>query len=130
MSSDPPPRGTWQILTRADWALIALLAALIAGLLLHQGRAGAGAAVVVEVDGQPPRSWPLSPPRTLRLAGPLGESRVEISGQGARFLASPCPEQRCVRQGWISREGEMAACLPNRISLRIAGQGGMDALSR
>lgn len=121
-------RGAGQVLTRADRALIALLVAGIAGLLFHQGRARTGAEVIVEVDGQPPQMYPLSSPQILRLWGPLGESRVEIAARGARFVASPCPEQRCVYQGWIHRRGEAAACIPNRIALRIAG--GLDALSR
>lgn len=120
------------MLTSADWALIAVLAAGIAGLLLFQWRqASPGDAVVVEAEGQPAQIYPLSSPRLLRLAGPLGESQVEIAGQAARFIAAPCPEKLCMRQGWISRRGEVAACVPNRIVLRIAGAGtAVDALSR
>jgi hypothetical protein len=56
---------------------------------------------------------------------------VEIAGQRARIVSSPCPEQRCVLQGWIRRQGEMAACLPNHIVLHIeGGSETVDALSR
>ena len=31
-----------------------------------------------------------------------------------RFLKSDCPDQICVKTGWLTEGGHMAACLPNR----------------
>ncbi|MBI2502087.1 MAG: NusG domain II-containing protein [Candidatus Latescibacteria bacterium] len=116
--------------TRADWILAALLVALSLGSQAFLGRRPPGSEVVVERDDRLQR-WPLSLDQILYLDGPLGQSRVEIAGQRARILSSPCPEQRCVLQGWIHRRGEVAACLPNHLVLRIEGQGeAVDALSR
>ena len=116
--------------TSADWVLIGLLMASVLGSWVFREGRPEGSEVVVESGGQRQRC-PLATPRVLYLDGPLGQSRVEIASPGARIAASPCPEQRCVQQGWIRRRGEVAACLPNRIVLRIEGQGGtIDALSR
>jgi hypothetical protein len=38
-----------------------------------------------------------------------------------RFLESDCPNQICVHTGWISKANQIAACLPNRILVKIVG---------
>lgn len=43
-----------------------------------------------------------------------------------RFAQADCPDQICVRTGWISRPGQIAACVPGRLILKIEGQSGED----
>jgi len=38
-----------------------------------------------------------------------------------RFLESDCPNQICVFTGWIHRTNQIAACLPNRVLIKIVG---------
>ena len=38
-----------------------------------------------------------------------------------KFLESDCPNQICVYTGWIYRANQIAACLPNRILVKIVG---------
>ena len=38
-----------------------------------------------------------------------------------RYTQSPCRNQYCVHQGWLSRAGQVAVCLPNQISLELLG---------
>lgn len=116
--------------TPADLILAVLLVVLSLGSWVLLGRRPPGSQLVVESAAQLQRH-PLNQDQILYLEGPLGRSRVEIGGQGARIATSPCPEQRCVLQGWIRRQGEVAACLPNHVVLRIeGGDGEVDALSR
>jgi hypothetical protein len=62
----------------------------------------------------------------------LGTTRVEISEKGVRVLDSPCPYKLCVKSGAIDRSGETLVCLPNRVVVRITGDGkeAVDAVSR
>lgn len=62
--------------------------------------------------------------RTIAVRGPLGVTRVEVRGNSARVVSSPCPDQICVRMGWLSRVGEYAACIPNRaiVTVEISGE--------
>jgi len=72
-------------------------------------------------------------PRRLRIAGPLGITEVAIGDGGARIAASPCPHQLCVRRGRLERAGQLAACVPNRVLVEIAGRrrpGALDGVSR
>ena len=39
------------------------------------------------------------------------------------FIASDCPDKICVKTGFISHPGQMAACLPNRVAIKIVAAG-------
>ena len=43
----------------------------------------------------------------------------EIRDGRIAFIESDCPDQICVRTGFIGQEGQMAACLPNRLVLSL-----------
>jgi len=43
----------------------------------------------------------------------------EVSGGQIAFIKSDCPDQVCVRAGFLNRSGQMAVCLPNRVILHI-----------
>jgi hypothetical protein len=98
-------------------------ALLLLGWLYLQHWSGSGAAefaMIVDGSGHEQRI-PLSEHRTLTIEGPLGVSVIEIEEGAARFASSPCANQYCVHNGWLRSGGALAACLPNRIVLALAG---------
>ncbi len=66
-------------------------------------------------------SYDLNQTRDLRIHGPKGDALVSIDEGKVRFKQSPCTNQYCVHQGWLSRVGQIAICLPNQISLQLIG---------
>ena len=46
---------------------------------------------------------------------------IEIDGRTIRFSKSTCPDQVCVRTGALTRSGQTAVCLPNRVIVRLRG---------
>jgi hypothetical protein len=66
-------------------------------------------------------TYDLNQTRELKIAGPIGESLISINQGKVRFKQSPCRNQYCVHQGWLSRAGQVAICLPNQISLQLMG---------
>ena len=69
--------------------------------------------------------------RELTVDGRLGLSRLKVENGQVRFATSPCRNQVCVHSGWLSHSGDAAACLPNRVSIVLSGDGsaGVDAMS-
>jgi hypothetical protein len=65
--------------------------------------------------------YDLNQKRELHVKGPLGESIIMINNGQARFKQSPCPNQYCVHQGWLSHAGQVAICLPNQVGLQLLG---------
>ncbi len=65
---------------------------------------------------------PLTAHRRLHVQGPLGASVLEVSEGRVRFVASPCRGQQCVHSGWLSRAGDVAACLPNGVTVAVTGR--------
>ena len=66
-------------------------------------------------------TYSLAQNRTIDLQGPIGITRIVIADGKARFERSPCPNQYCVHQGWLSHKGQAAICLPNQVSLELLG---------
>lgn len=63
----------------------------------------------------------LNQERNLVVHGPIGDSHIVIHQGKVRFASSPCNSQYCVHQGWLSQAGQVAICLPNRVSVELIG---------
>ena len=66
-------------------------------------------------------TYDLNQRRELKITGAMGVSLISINQGKVRFKQSPCLNQYCVHQGWLSRVGQVAICLPNQISLQLMG---------
>ncbi|CCQ90947.1 conserved exported hypothetical protein [Nitrospina gracilis 3/211] len=117
--------------TRADKILIACLFA--ANLALFSGidyTRTAGDWVVIEVSQKEVKRLPLKVNQLVHVEGPLGETEVQIQDGKARILKSPCSRKLCIKSGYIHYADRIAACLPNRVVVRILGSTyrGIDAV--
>ena len=54
----------------------------------------------------------------------------QIQEKKIRFIDTECPDKLCENVGFISKPGETAICLPNRVTLKITGgtSSGMDGV--
>jgi hypothetical protein len=59
--------------------------------------------------------------RKIPVDGLLGRSLLQIEDGRIRFTESPCPGRYCIHTGWISRTGQVAACLPNGVVVEVEG---------
>lgn len=66
-------------------------------------------------------TYDLNQMRELHIHGRIGDAHISIAQGKVRFKQSPCNNQYCVHQGWLSRAGQVAICLPNQISLQLIG---------
>ncbi|MCR5610876.1 MAG: NusG domain II-containing protein [Clostridiales bacterium] len=116
---------------RNDLILLAsiLLAALAAwGVLKLAQRPGKY--VVVEIDGKTSAVYPLDTDLRLDIKTEGGHVNTLVISEGRAYVESAdCPDKLCVKQRAISRTGETVICLPHKLVIRIAGEGGVDTVS-
>lgn len=46
---------------------------------------------------------------------------IRVEKGRIRFLSADCPDNLCVKSGWLSKKGDTAVCLPNRVLIKIEG---------
>ena len=88
-------------------------------LLPHGGTSDCTAEIWI--DGQMVRSiyLPQAPDEVISLAEYGKEVQLEVKNHRIAFISSDCPDKVCIHNGWLSREGEQAICLPNRVSVTL-----------
>jgi hypothetical protein len=76
----------------------------------------------------PDKTWifQLEAEERVSVAGSIGETIVEIRNGRAAIVSSPCNGQTCVAAGEINKNGQWAACLPNRVFILIEGASDAD----
>lgn len=113
----------WLSLFRpGDWLVLLATAAAVAASLPLLWQAGIGEHAVIRQEGRIFATLDLGQARRIEVGGPLGNTLIAVEPGRARVVADPGPRQYCVRQGWLSRPGEIAICAPNRVSLQITGR--------
>ena len=102
---------------------IVLLAGIAGWLVLSISlwQSGPASQAQVRRDGILVAAYALNEDRTVSIDGALGATVIRIESGRARVVSDPGPRQYCVKQGWLSRPGEMALCAPNHVSLSLTG---------
>jgi hypothetical protein len=113
----------WRALLRpGDYLVIAAglaACAALSPLLLAGGRPDKA---LIRVDGKLVTEIDLAARKTVAVDGPLGRTTIAVESGRARVVSDPSPRQYCVRQGWLTRAGDIAICAPNQVSLQITGR--------
>ncbi len=115
-------RALWGAATGADRAvsigLVVLSIALAGGLRVTAPRPDRAR---VTLGDQEVAVLPLAEDRRLVVDGRLGPVVVEVEAGGIRIEESGCPHHLCVAMGVKRRAGEMVACVPNGVVIRLEG---------
>lgn len=116
-------------LLQGDWIVLALGMVMVAWLYAFLWHTEPAGKVRIRTGDTIFATYSLNQERTVEVSGPIGISRIVIHNHQARFESSPCHNQYCVHQGWLTRAGQVAVCLPNRVSLELVGEKGYDSLN-
>ena len=57
--------------------------------------------------------------KTIPIRTEYGYNLIEIGDEKVRVLEADCPDKLDVKQGYISKAGEVIVCLPNRLVIEI-----------
>ncbi|MDT8902269.1 NusG domain II-containing protein [Anaeroselena agilis] len=111
-------------LTRADkWLIGILLAAAAGGIGLNLALLSTTGAQEARVyrEGKLVRSIRLRAGyhEELRLGGAERYNLVVADNGRVKIAAADCPDQLCVRTGWVSVAPQQIVCLPNRVVVKI-----------
>lgn len=104
--------------------LILALAVMIAAGIFFAGhlltaQKGTGD-VQIQINGRITQTLNLKKDCTVEING--GTNTVQIKDGKVRMSEADCPDQICVHQKEISRNGESIICLPNKIVLKIVSE--------
>ena len=104
-----------------DWLILALGTAAVALLFAAWWQDEPAGKLRIRAGDQVYATLSLAQKRTLDVPGPLGISRIEIDNGRARVASDPGRHQYCVKQGWLTRAGQITMCLPNQVSVELLG---------
>lgn len=104
-----------------DWLTLGLGAVLVAALFAALWHGGSASRAIVRAGGKIYAELSLTQNQSISVPGPLGVTRIVVRDGQVRVAADPGPRQYCVRQGWLKAAGEIAICLPNQVSVELAG---------
>lgn len=71
----------------------------------------------------------LSSPLEFELDGAYHDKLIAEKGR-IRFAWADCPDKVCVNTGWLTKPGQSAACVPNRVLVKIVGASEQDVVIR
>ena len=118
-------------ITIGDKFLIAALLILNGWLFASWGVGfSKGDWVVVTVNQKETIRLPLDQDQKTHVKGPIGLTEIEVKNGRARIIRSPCKNKVCIKSGYIRYADRLAACIPNRVVIRIVGKNhrGVDAV--
>ena len=116
-----------------DWIAAVLIFTLATGIwAAGRSQSSGSLTALVRQDGQVVRTIAvtgLSEPITFTLDGAYTNT---IRAENGRICveSATCPGQDCVHTGWLTRAGQSAVCLENRVSITLEGAATLDAIAR
>lgn len=116
------PRGLWAAMTRADRFTAAGILALSAAATLGLRAPDVPARAVVRVGREVVAVLPLDRDGTFPVEGREGIVVLRVEAGAVRVVESSCPEKLCVAMGAKRRPGEVIACVPNALAVRLEGR--------
>lgn len=112
----------WSLFKPGDWIIILVSLIGVIFLYVFLWQKNIPTMVIIYQGGKPFRSVPLQQHQWINVSGPLGKTLIEVEPYRARVYADPSPRQYCVKQGWLTRAGEIAMCLPNQVHIELVGR--------
>ena len=106
-------------LVRDTLLIITLLLIGIILLFVLRGQSNEGSYVIIMYQNEEKARFSLTSDGIYDINN--GKNRIEILGGKVRMTYADCPDELCIRQGWIEFDGQSIICLPNKITVMVSG---------
>jgi hypothetical protein len=115
------PKKLWKSMTAADRILSGSI--LAASLVWAVGARSPerGAVAIVMLGNEEHARIPLDRDALVPLHGTLGEIDLEVRGGAISVVRSECPNHVCIAMGQKRNAGDVLACVPNALVVRVEG---------
>lgn len=117
---------------RNDMSIIAIILISVLLLFLYQYFAAKpGSYISVSYDGEKIAEYSLSTEQEVPVKVKEGENIIVIKDGKAYVKKADCPDQICVNQKSISKEGESIICLPHKLIITVerGSENSLDGMS-
>ena len=116
------PKPIHKHLLIGDWLTIIFSSVMIVYLFQTLWSHEHASKVQIRIGDKVYAAYDLNQQRDIKVHGRIGDAVIHIGQGKVRFAKSPCHNQYCVHQGWLTHSGQVAICLPNQISLELIGE--------
>ena len=111
---------------RGDWILIALIIIIsFAGMFYKvDNLKNSSKSIEIVVDGKVYKSFYISNKnftKKILVKTPKGNNYIYFHDGGVEISDADCKDKVCVRTGIIRNKGQIIACLPHKLYIRIIG---------
>lgn len=106
-------------LLRDTLLIVALLLIGIVLLFVLRGRSSEGSYVLIMYQNDEKARFSLTSNGVYDIND--GKNKIEILDGKVRMIDADCPDELCIRQGWIEYDGQSIICLPNKITVMVSG---------
>lgn len=108
-----------KLFTKVDIIIIAVVLVLGLCLLLLKPSVN-GKRAVIRVDGKEYKTVDLENTDFLEIT--VNDVVIICENNEIYIKSSTCPDKICVNAGHLSKKGQSAVCVPNRVSVEILGE--------
>lgn len=112
----------YKTVRKADIILALVIAAAALCLIFFQPKNGGDVTAQITYNGKVVETIKLKEVEneyTLK----YGSAVILVENGAISFESSGCPSQDCVRSGKLTRGGQAAACIPNRVMISLSSDG-------
>ena len=114
-----------KLITKFDIFLISFIVLLTVGYFVFRSFSDNKAFAEIYFDGEIVDTVNLAEKEEKKIITGENSSVVIVAKDGKiYFEQSPCPDKVCIKSGKLSKNGDFASCLPEKVVIKISGAQG------
>lgn len=114
-----------KLITKFDIFLISFIVLLTVGYFVFRSFSDNRAFAEIYFDGEIVDTVNLAEKEEKKIVTGESSSVVIVAKDGKiYFEQSPCPDKVCIKSGKLSKNGDFASCLPEKVVIKISGAQG------